>query len=252
MKKPPLYAYVDETGDRGVSSKSSRFFAMAAVVVPSESEGGLRTAIAALRSKFGIPLGKALHWIDHVKTYSRRRLVAEQLAAVADVCVNYVIFEKAAIPASSKLQQDQVVFYNYAAGLIMERILLTAANWPDGPRAVSVRFGHVRGFNHEETLNYFDLKRTNAPSWMPWHLLEGEVHFSSTGQYDGLQAADMYAGMLKVAICPDQYGGYEQHHFLQIKHQIRRYKGKAWGAGFKVMALPGSLESLPWWPSAGL
>ena len=55
-----------------------------------------------------------------------------------------------------------------------------------------------------------------------------------------------------MAIVPDEYGGLEEHHLLTIKHQIRRHREIAWGAGFKVMALPGTMEQLPWWSTAGL
>lgn len=58
--------------------------------------------------------------------------------------------------------------------------------------------------------------------------------------------------LARVAILPDEYGGYEEHHFLRIAHQIRRYRGAAWGAGCKVMTLPGTMEQLPWWKRAGL
>lgn len=62
----------------------------------------------------------------------------------------YVIVEKAAIPAGSGMHTDHVIFYNYAAGMMMERLLLTAKDWPGGGRDVIVRFGHVRGVNHSE------------------------------------------------------------------------------------------------------
>ncbi len=62
------------------------------------------------------------------------------------VMVIYVIVEKSAIPARSGLHTDHAIFYNYAAGLVMERILLAARDWPGGSRDAVVRFGHVRHF----------------------------------------------------------------------------------------------------------
>lgn len=247
-----LYAYVDETGDRGVSAKSSPFFAMAGFVIAAEDEHRMRTTAVELRQSFAIPRGKGLHWKDHVKVYPRRRLVADKLAAIPDVRVNYVIFEKAAIPAGSGLYIDHTIFYNYVAGLMMERLLLSAKYWPGGTRDIQVRFGHVKGFDHAETIGYFRRKSSTDPSWIPWQLLRGSVKFSDMSQYDGLQIADLYAGILKAAIMPDPYGGYEEHHFLRIRHQIRRAKGTCWGAGFKVMAQAGTIENLPWWPQEGL
>jgi hypothetical protein len=160
--------------------------------------------------------------------------------------VNYVIIEKAAIPSTAGMYNDHTIFYNYVAGLMVERLLFSARD----PRDLIVRFGHVRGFKHDETLAYLERKR-QYPRGTPWQLLR-RIKFAGAGEYDGLQAADQYGGLLKVAIVPDQYGGYEEHHLLKIAHQIRRHRGAAWGAGFKVMARPGAMEQLPWWKHGGL
>src|ERR1700760_1457564 len=82
MTYPLIRAYVDETGDRGHGGGSSPFFVFAAVLVPDEDESGLRAAVSQLRRDMTVPAGKALHWKDHVKTFSRRQHVARTLAQV--------------------------------------------------------------------------------------------------------------------------------------------------------------------------
>lgn len=248
-----LRAYVDETGDRGSSGKSSAYFAFAAVVVPEEDEPLLRAAVAKLRNDFGVPVGKALHWMEHVKTFPRRQHTAATLAALQTLFVNYVVVEKAAIPSNSGMRTDHVTFYNYAAGIAMERILLTARDWPGGQRDVKVRFGHVRGFDHRTTQSYFGIKRSNAPAWVPWHLQRGAVEFDGMANWDGLQAADQFAGMLNAAVSPDQFGGFESAHLLNIRARVRRNaQGNSWGYGFKWLGNAPTVQSLPWWPSNGL
>jgi hypothetical protein len=244
-------AYVDETGDRGTSAKSSPFFAFAAVVVGEEHDDDLRAAVRTCHTKLGVPPEKPLHWNEHVKKFSRRQYVTSILAGVPDVSVNYVIFEKAAIPTQSSLRDDQVIFYNYAAGILLERILLTAKDWHGGPRKAVIRYSHVRGFDHLESERYFDLKRERG-GWVPYHLQHGRVRFMSADRLDGLQAADQYAGMLSVAIRPNEFDQFEPQHLLSIRHQLRRVQGQTWGYGFKVMALPETMTSLPWWPTDGL
>jgi hypothetical protein len=220
---PPrlLRAYVDETGDRGHSAKSSPFFAFAAVLVGDEDEPAMRAVMSRLRRDLSVPAGKALHWKEHVKKYDRRQHVARQLAGATGVMVIYVIVEKTAIPVGSGIYSDHELFYNYAAAMVMERLLLAAGDWPGGSRDVSVRFGHVKGFRHSTTAHYFRRKAA-TPDWVPWARLHGTVYFSDQAQWDGLQAADQYAGMLNVAVTADQFGGYEEAHLLAIRHQIRR------------------------------
>ena len=73
----------------------------------------------------------------------------------------------------------------------------TGDRWPGGPRDIKVRFGHVRGFNHSVTLDYLAKKRRRQ-NGTPWHLLR-KIQFPGASQYDGLQAADQYGGLLTVA-----------------------------------------------------
>lgn len=174
------------------------------------------------------------------------------LAALPNVRVIYVVVEKAAVSVS--LLNDQVKFYNYAAGLVLERALLSAKHdWPGGPREAVVRFGHVKGFDHTTTSTYFQVKEAQAPACMPWGLLTKPPTFEGQALWDGLQAADQYAGVLSAALNVDPYGGYEPQHLLRVRHQLRRGPaGQAEGYGWKAWLAPSSLDAYPWWPEGGL
>lgn len=245
-----MRAYVDETGDRGTSGKASDFFAFACVLVADEDEHLLRAAVSQLRRDLNVPVGKPLHWNEHVKKFDRRQHVTNTLTALGSkVVVIYVLVEKAAVPTYARMRSDQAIFYNFAAALMLERILLCAGTWPGGARDAKVRFGHVRGFNHTSTTNYFNLRiAQNSPHWVPWHLLRGPVTFDGQANWDGLQAADQYAGMLNAAVRRDQFGNYEPHHFLAAVPQIRRHNGRIWTYGLKFLGNNATLAALPWWP----
>ncbi len=204
-----------------------------------------------VRAKLGVPAGRPLHWKDHVKVFPRRQYVASVLSTVPGLQVVYVVIEK--IATTTHLQNNQARFYNYAAGLILERAVLAGRDWPGGTRDVVVRFGHVRGFDHRSTASYFRLKQAQAPPWVPYHLLRRSPTFDGQAKWDGLQAADAYAGMLHAALVADPYGGYESQHLLAVRHQLRRGpSGKVDGFGLKAWVSPGALDTLPWWPAGGL
>ncbi|RSS53244.1 DUF3800 domain-containing protein [Streptomyces sp. WAC01280] len=246
-------AYVDETGDRGVSATASPYFAFAALLIADEQEGQMRAAMSQLRRDLKVPPGKALHWKDHVKVHPRRQYVASTLAQLPNVKIVYVVVEKAAIPAHAGMRRDQVLFYNFAAGITLERLLLAAKNWEGGSRDLVVKFGHVRGFDHRTTCDYFKIKPQNNPGYIPWGLLRGQPTFEDQAKWDGLQAADQYAGMLSAAVRPDRYGGYEATHLLAIRHQLRRdWRGASRNYGFKILGNEATFTSLPWWPPQGL
>ncbi|WP_328526831.1 DUF3800 domain-containing protein [Kribbella sp. NBC_00359] len=162
FERPLVRAYVDETGDRGLSVRASRYFGMVAVVIADEDDAGLRRAVAHCRQRLSVPTSKPLHWTEHVKRFPRRQFVATQLAAVPGVVLNLVLVEKAAVGLLDPAISDQVAFYNSVAGLVLEQVLHTAAEWPGGRRDVVVTFGHVRGFRHEETLAWFEKLRVRA------------------------------------------------------------------------------------------
>jgi hypothetical protein len=117
-----------------------------------------------------------------------------------------------------------------------------------------VVFGHVRGFDHSGTVKYFQRKRQQGPPWVPWGLLRGDPLWDGQASWDGLQAADQYAGMLHGAVVPDSFRGYEPSHLLACRGQIRRRSknGPSWGYGFKLLGNEATITSLPWWPQGGL
>ncbi len=53
------------------------------------------------------------------------------------------------------------------------------------------------------TAAYFQKKAAEL-SWVPWDRLHA-VHFSDQASWDGLQAADQYAGMFNVAVTADKF-----------------------------------------------
>ena len=250
FERPLVRAYVDETGDRGLSARASRYFGMVAVVIADEDDAGLRRAVVHCRHRLSVPTSKPLHWTEHVKRFPRRQFVATQLATVPGVVLNLVLVEKAAIGLLNQAISDQVAFYNFVAGRVLKQVLHTADEWPGGRRDVVITFGHVRGFRHEETLAWFEKLRASDTDSTPWELLRGRPGFLGAGQPDGLQAADQYAGMLRAALEPDEFGGFEAHHLLTVRHQIRRSDDSP--DGFEAVAVPGTLEAYPWWPPTGL
>jgi hypothetical protein len=242
FERPFVRAYVDETGDRGLSPRSSRYFGMVAVVVADEDDAGLRRVIDQCRRRLSVPVGKPLHWTEHVKRFPRRQFVASQLAAVPGVVLNMVLVEKAAVANDLP---DQVAFYNLVAGRLLEQVLRTADEWPGGRRDVVITFGHVRGFQHDETLAWFEKLRARNSARVPWELLRGRPAFRGPGQLDGLQAADQYCGMLRAALEADEYGGFEEHHLIAVRHQIHT------PGGFERIVLPGTMAAYRWWPIGG-
>ncbi|MEU4194659.1 hypothetical protein AB0E69_22360 [Kribbella sp. NPDC026611] len=89
------------------------------------------------------------------------------MAVVPGTVLNVVLVEKAAVNQCALEIEDQVAFYNFVAGRVLQQILRTADEWPGGRREVVVAFGHVRGFRHEETSAWFEKTGVKAIAAVP-------------------------------------------------------------------------------------
>jgi len=232
-----LLAFVDEIGDRGHSRKSSEYFAMAAAILPGSAQQNVKDCIAGIKTNLGIPLKTPLHWRKHCRPHEYRKYVAGEIAKLECVTVVFVISDKKTMP------DDHEKFYNIVAAYTLERILKHAEM--SGGKA-SVRFGHVRGFDHSTTLDFFQNRN--------WRLgdygrLAERPKWISADTNSGIQLADLYAGILGAAMIADRFGNYEAGYLERIKGQIRKSKsGKISGYGIKAVSSDGDPKSFKWWP----
>jgi len=111
---------------------------------------------------------------------------------------------------------------------------------------VNVWFGHIRGFNHNSTTEYFQKR-----DWrnIKYNLLKKMPKWIPAENNAGLQLADQYAGILGAAMIADAYGNFEPTYIETVKHQIRKSEdGKTSGYGIKAISLDNNPQSFKWWP----
>jgi hypothetical protein len=250
---PKLSVYVDETGDRGLGSRSSPFFAMTALMVPAEDDwnvrytaGGLRAVIHASRPNTTTPL----HWVDHFKAKrpERRLHAARSLALMPSAKVIHVIVPKDSARESPGLA-DGVRFYNYTTRLLLERVAYAAQQWEGGPRLAIVRLGAVKGMDHTDTAGYLDwVRQGRVQTWgVPWEHIKWPPSWTGT-DWDGIQLADIHAGLLNVALSGSKLDEECAENLLLCKHQLYRSpSGLLLGRGVKVLGNSSFVTSRCWW-----
>jgi hypothetical protein len=236
-KNETLLAFVDETGDRGHSKKSSEYFAMSAVVFPASFQQKVKDCIAKIKIELGIELIKPLHWRKHCRWHDVRKYVAGELAKLEGVTVIYVIADKKTVP------EDHVKFYNIVAAFTLERIL---KHTEKSNKNVSVRFGHVKGINHTKTIDFF-----NNRNWQScnYNRLTEQPKWIQADTNSGIQLADLYCGILRAAMIADRFGNYEPMYLETVKTQIiKSEEGKISGYGIKAISTDNDPQSFKWWP----
>ena len=196
--KDALLAFVDEIGDRGLSKKSSEYFAMAAIIFPLSRQQNVKDCIVKMKKTLQIQLKTPFHWREHCHRHDVRK---------------------------------------------MERVL----NHTEELNAkVTVRFGHVRGFDHSTTLDYFKNRNWR---YCNYDSLINEPKWISADTNSGIQMADLYAGILGAAMIPDRFGNYEPSYLETIRHQIRKSNsGKISGYGIKAITWENNPQVFKWWP----
>ncbi|WP_326779688.1 DUF3800 domain-containing protein [Streptomyces longwoodensis] len=250
---PKLNVYVDETGDRGLGHNASPFFAMTALMVPAEDDwtvrytaGGLRTLIHGNRPNVSTPL----HWVDHFKKKhpERRLYAARSLAQMPSAKVAHVIVPKSSARSYGGLA-DGVRFYNYTARLLLERVAHAAKQWEGGPRLAIVRLGTVKGMDHSDTAGYLDWVRSGrVETWnVPWEHIKWPPAWLNT-EWDGIQLADVHAGLLNAALTGAQTDTACADNLLLCKHQLHRAPtGRLLGYGVKVLGDCRFVTERSWW-----
>ncbi|MGY5034823.1 DUF3800 domain-containing protein [Streptomyces sp. 900116325] len=236
---PKLRVYVDETGDRG--AHGSPFFAMTALVVPDEEDWNVRAVAAGLRAMVHATRPNTttpLHWVDHFKRKhaDRRARAARTLSLMPGVKVIHVIVPKSNVVPTGGMT-DGTRFYNYTTRLLLERVAHCAATWEGGPRLAITYLGTVKGVDHRDTADYLTRVRSGrcGRTWdVPWQHVKWPPKWTGTDR-DGIQLADIHAGILNVALSGDDNDEDCAQNLLLCKHQLYRTPtGNLLGAGVKI------------------
>lgn len=243
---PRVFAYVDETGDRGARATASPIFGMAAIILSEAGAVRTRAAVQQLRSEFKVPVGTTMSWKDHVKNHDRRRRAAEVLAGVEELKVCYVYAQKSRLRQDSYLTDPQR-FYNYVALKMYKNILWTGRNWKGDNARVWTRFGHVRHHDHTTTQEYLR-RESRRDSKVPSHLEQG-LRWVSADAYLESQAADLFGGFLRAALWPSGDFGYvEPSYLLTVWPKIRNSDSCVIPLGLMSMPRNDVVTDCDWFP----
>lgn len=246
-----LRAYIDETGDRGMKSTSSTYFAFSAMVCRESNSSAILAALDGLLRALRRTEGATLHWAQNMKDHADRKYAAATLAQLP-VRLIYVVVPKRSIKPDSFLARSSDGYYNYAARLLLERIGMFTSSiqdpaFPGRPLQCKVTFSHVKGFNPETLRRYISNVRSNN-SDRCWRHLTPVLDVDGQSSTRQLQWADIAAGALDSAIKADRHGNYEPAYWRSVSHLVDAPGGIMLGRGLKVLGDESCITDLPWWP----
>jgi hypothetical protein len=233
--------YVDEAGDRGIASRSSKHFVVSAVIVADSQDATVRAEHANLVHALGRHPGDVLHF--RKLTHPQKIKAAQDIGGSAVTAITNVIIHKG--PLGKPLPAGSMAYisrpdpmYLWALRLLLERVSWFVDDH-NGTDAV-VTFAHVRHFKADKLHDYRHALELTPEVEIRWPPFQGHpFRIESPAERKLLQLADAAASALFRAIEPDDYGNTERRYLDSLAPKIYR-RGSAPTTSYGLKVFPSS------------
>jgi hypothetical protein len=239
-----LHAFIDESGQRAMTARSSDHFVMAAVVIRDEDLQTARQGLAQLRAETGRHPGDPLQW-KNLRGHSLRLRVAQALGGGQILTVSAVVVCKRHFPKGT-IRMDEDSAYLYTLRYLLERLSWLAR---DNGRMFSYTLSHIIRFPTWKLRSYESILRTTGGCEIAWAWMDphgGRINQHS--RIELLQLADLTASAIAAAFEPDPFGNTERRYLRELAPRLyRRPPGKLTSYGLKIH--PGNAQAkaaYPW------
>ncbi|HET7444875.1 MAG TPA: DUF3800 domain-containing protein [Solirubrobacterales bacterium] len=229
--------YVDEAGDRGISSRSGCHFVVSAIVVRDEDDSALRQHLKNLRADLRRHPGQVLHFVNF--SHSQRLKAVQEIARSPAAAIVNVIIHKDLIGEPLPTGEMAHIsrpdpMYLWALRLLLERVSWFVDD-NDGDGAI-VTFAHLRGFKTQKLHDYRRALEASSEVDIRWQAFRSHpFRIASPKAVELLQLADTSASALFRAIEPDAFGNTEDRYLRELSGKLYRCgDGKVTSYGLKV------------------
>jgi hypothetical protein len=216
--------YVDEAGDRGMSTASSEHFMVSAIIVADALDSHTRGQLAALRQVLGRKPGQVLHFrnLTHgQKVKATQDINSSSVAAITNVIICKRHLQGAGSAGATPYISRPDPMYLWALRLLLERV-----SWwirDNGGGTSIVTFAHIKNFQTQKLHNY-RAALLNSPTRIHWASFAGHAfRFGGMDTVEMLQMADTTASALYAAVEPDQFGNVEDRYLANLSPKLYRY-----------------------------
>jgi hypothetical protein len=214
-----LRAFIDESGQRSRSGRSSDHFVMSAVVIPDERLTDATDLLALLRADLKRNPGDPLHF-NKIKHHAQRVRASQALGAVDWLTISSVVVCKRHL-TGEPLADD--VAYLYTLRYLLERLSWLAR---DNGRELSYTMAHVVRFKIAKLREYESRLRSLDSCQIAWPWLDprgGQI--DQPNRVEQLQLADIAASATGAAFNVDEFGNTETRYLREMAPRLYRRQG---------------------------
>jgi hypothetical protein len=204
-----IEAFIDESGQRASTRRSSDHFVMAAVITPRGNLAGIAQRHEDLRRELGRSSGDMIHW-RNLKTHSHRVVAARSVAAMplqvcaVVVCKRHLI----ALPHEDKA-------YLFTLRLLLERISWYAQRHHS---IAAYTLAHIVRFKLSQLRQYENKLKSISDCHIEWaHMNPSGGRIDQPKNVEQLQLADIAASAIAKAFEPDEYGITERRYLEELR-----------------------------------
>jgi hypothetical protein len=188
-----LEAFIDESGQRGVTRKSSDHFVMSAVVCRDVNVLRTRELLDEIRAELGRQPRQRLHWTNFKP--DQRVKAAQILGGASYLKIASVVACKRLLPPT--IPNDDAA-YLYTFRFLLERLSWLAKQ---EKTELSYTLSHVRGF-HISELRQYEEKLRKIETEIKWKYIAGNGSLAYDTAIEQLQLADTAASATAAAFEP--------------------------------------------------
>lgn len=248
--RPRALAFIDESGQRAMTAKSSDYFILSGVVLPEDRLTEAHAWLAGLKSDLRRQPHQVLHWVNY-QAHGDRLRAAQMLGSQRFARVLAVVACKRHLGAGPTFTEDHA--YMFAFRLLLERM-----SWLAQRKGLDLHYtlGHVRGFSKAQLREYEARLRVLPPEMckIAWDYIAPEPsEIERPEKVELLQMADVAASAIGAAFNPDSFGNTEQRYIQQFAGRFdrgRRDAGDLASYGLKMLPWQNALKAAHPWVAA--
>lgn len=232
-----LLAFIDESGQRALTKRSSDHFVIAAVLMPERRRPEAEEWLERMRKDLRRQPGQVLHWKGYV-AHRDRLHISQEFGRQGFARASAVVACKRHLQASKDFTEDHA--YMFAFRLLLERM-----SWLAAERGMELEYtlGHVRGFAKAKLREYEARLRAMSRDEckVRWDCISDKPsRIERPESEEMLQISDVVASSIGAAFNPDEFGNLEPRYVQS--YPARFYRGSS-DAGRLTSY---GLKVLPW------
>jgi hypothetical protein len=241
----PMLAYIDESGDRAHTTKSSDHFIMSAVVIRDADRPAAVQLLAQLRVGLGRQAGQPLHWVN-IKSHAQRLYVAQTIGAADFLHLTSVVVCKRHFGVGNVIPEEDVA-YLYTLRFVLERLSWLGRDYGG---AVAYTLAHIIRFPIAKLRQYEARLKAEPQCKIRWNYIAGPGSIDQPSRLEELQLADLTASATAAAFESDAYGNTERRYLEELGPRLYRHNANLTSYGLKMHPWNAATKAAyPWVPA---